>query len=338
MKRRFSLPAPWMTAGAYLLTLAALAGLIWAPAALLKGQDASLYGQPLTVEPAQGALTEEGRAYPLAQTMYDRTHVWSEQWLQWEDAGMNEAAARDALTDALDKLAEADVLDAQLTALCHDALSHAAQYAAGRDGMGFLDLRWTLFATRDGEILDPAKARDTQEQIFTAAYFLSATVEPRTGVPVALTLMAALKELPPAVVPAEVERCARAVNLSAELDKRLAAYSGGMKQRLLAACALLGQPQLLILDEPTAGLDPRERVRLRALLKELSRTRIVLVATHVVSDVESVADEILLLRAGQLVDKGTPGCLQDKYAPGGTLEDVYLHIFSEENDDASADP
>lgn len=153
-----------------------------------------------------------------------------------------------------------------------------------------------------------------------------------------LCYMAALKELPPAVVPTEVERCARAVNLSAELDKRLAAYSGGMKQRLLAACALLGQPQLLILDEPTAGLDPRERVRLRALLKELSRTRIVLVATHVVSDVESVADEILLLRAGQLVDKGTPGCLQDKYAPGGTLEDVYLHIFSEENDDASADP
>lgn len=188
MKRRFSLPAPWMTAGAYLLTLAALAGLIWAPAALLKGQDAGLYGRPLTVEPAQGALTEEGRAYPLAQTMYDRTHVWSEQWLQWEDAGMNEAAAREALTDALDKLAEADVLDAQLTARYHDALSHAAQYAAGRDGMGFLDLRWTLFATKDGEILDPAKARDTQEQIFTAAYFLSATVEPRTGVPVALTL------------------------------------------------------------------------------------------------------------------------------------------------------
>ena len=120
------------------------------------------------------------------------------------------------------------------------------------------------------------------------------------------------------------------VNLSDELDKRLAAYSGGMKQRLLLASALLGEPKLLILDEPTAGLDPKERVRLRQLLAELAQDRIILVATHVVSDVETVAKEILLLKGGRLVAQASVASLVEQYAPGGSLEDVYLHVFGEE--------
>ena len=86
----------------------------------------------------------------------------------------------------------------------------------------------------------------------------------------------------------------------------------------------------MILDEPTAGLDPKERVRLRHILQQLSRTCIVLVATHVVPDVEHVADEILLLKDGLLVDKAPPAQLIEAHAPGKTLEDVYLAVYGED--------
>ena len=144
-----------------------------------------------------------------------------------------------------------------------------------------------------------------------------------------LAYLSALKEIPRKAVPAEVDRVAAAVNLSDQLDKRLSAYSGGMKQRLLLASALLGDPRLLILDEPTAGLDPRERVRLRTLLASMAGDRIILVATHVVSDVESVATRVILLRAGQIVDAAPVPELIERYAPGQGLEEVYLAVFGE---------
>lgn len=144
-----------------------------------------------------------------------------------------------------------------------------------------------------------------------------------------LEYFAALKEVSRAQIPAEAERVAALVNLSDELDKRLSAYSGGMKQRLLAAQALIGDPRLLILDEPTAGLDPKERVRLRELMASLADERVILIATHVVPDVESVADGILLLRRGELADLGSPQELIEKYAPGHSLEDVYLTVFGD---------
>ena len=146
-----------------------------------------------------------------------------------------------------------------------------------------------------------------------------------------LAYLAALKEIPRPAVAAEVARVAGAVNLSDELDKRLSAYSGGMKQRLLLASALLGDPKLLILDEPTAGLDPKERVRLRQLLAGMATDRIILVATHVVSDVESVATQVVLLRDGQVVDMAPVPGLIERYAPGKGLEDVYLAVFGEED-------
>ena len=140
-----------------------------------------------------------------------------------------------------------------------------------------------------------------------------------------------LKEIPRQSVPGEVARVSQAVNLAQELDKRLGVYSGGIRQRLLLASALLGEiPGLLILDEPTAGLDPRERVRLRTLLAEMAAERVILVATHVVSDVESRC------RQGDS-SAGRPGSwmgplrrnLVERDAPGAGLEDVYLSECSE---------
>ncbi len=145
-----------------------------------------------------------------------------------------------------------------------------------------------------------------------------------------IAYVAALKEINKTETQKEILRVAKAVNLEFELDKKLGVYSGGMKQRLLLACALLGEPKILILDEPTAGLDPKERVRLRDLLKKLAQDCIILVATHTVSDVESIADGILLLREGSLVDFAPVESLVEKYAKGKGLEAVYLEVFKEE--------
>ena len=145
-----------------------------------------------------------------------------------------------------------------------------------------------------------------------------------------LVYMCALKEIPKKQVADEVLRVSNSVNLTQELSKKIGAYSGGMKQRLLAANALLGTPKVLILDEPTAGLDPKERVRLRELMAEVSKTAIVLIATHVVSDVESVADEIIILKEGKIVAMDDPQALIKKYAPNKDLEQVYLNIFGED--------
>ena len=100
-------------------------------------------------------------------------------------------------------------------------------------------------------------------------------------------------------------------------------YSGGMKQRLGIAQALLNRPQVLILDEPTAGLDPMERVRLRELIGEIGKSSIVLLSTHIVSDVEHIADHILLMKDGQLLWQG------EWKDSDGSLEEFYLREFRE---------
>ncbi len=145
-----------------------------------------------------------------------------------------------------------------------------------------------------------------------------------------LSYLCALKEIPARQTKQEILRVANLVNMDQFLPQRLGTYSGGMKQRLLIASALIGQPQLLILDEPTAGLDPKERIRLRRMLAEIAQKTTVLIATHVVSDIESVAKEILLLRQGILVGKASPKDFVEQYAPGGSMEDVYLAVFGEE--------
>lgn len=100
------------------------------------------------------------------------------------------------------------------------------------------------------------------------------------------------------------------VNLYEQREKRIGSLSGGMRQRLGVAQAILNDPKLLVLDEPTAGLDPGERIRFRNLISKLAPGRIILLATHIVSDVECIAKEILLLQKGNLVMQGTPAELE----------------------------
>jgi ABC-type multidrug transport system ATPase subunit len=103
-----------------------------------------------------------------------------------------------------------------------------------------------------------------------------------------------------------VEAVLELVNLHGAAGRRLGRFSGGMRQRVGIAQALLGDPQLLIVDEPTVGLDPEERVRFRNLLSEIAHGRLVILSTHIVSDVEAVASQIAVLRHGRLVALATP--------------------------------
>lgn len=118
--------------------------------------------------------------------------------------------------------------------------------------------------------------------------------------------MAALKGLDKKQAESRIESLIAMVNLGEEKGKKIGSYSGGMKQRILIAQALLNDPDILIMDEPTAGLDPSERIRIRNFLSEISENKIIIIATHIVSDIEFIAKEIILLKVGEIIDHGSP--------------------------------
>ncbi len=177
-----------------------------------------------------------------------------------------------------------------------------------------------------------------------------------------LSYIASLKGIPRDRAGKRVKELLGMLDLSAVADKKIRTFSGGMKQRVGIAQALLNNPQVLILDEPTSGLDPKERVRLRNLLSEYAGNKIVILSTHIVSDVEAIADKVLIMNAGQFITSGTveelaeqvKGKVWELTVPNEQArlwqadftvanyrhegEDVVLRIISEEEPDPGAVP
>ncbi|WP_352223568.1 ABC transporter ATP-binding protein [Bacillus sp. SM2101] len=127
-----------------------------------------------------------------------------------------------------------------------------------------------------------------------------------------LMYISALKGIKQQAAKKKIDELLEVVNLTEHRKRKIGKFSGGMKQRLGIAQALLNDPKVLVVDEPTAGLDPKERIRFRNLLSTISKDRIVLLSTHIVSDIEFIAKEIIVFKAGQLIQKDKPEELLQK--------------------------
>lgn len=157
-----------------------------------------------------------------------------------------------------------------------------------------------------------------------------------------LHYIGALKGMKHKACKEQTEENLKLTSLINSAHRRLSSFSGGMRQRVLLAAALLDDPEIVILDEPTSGLDPEERIKIRDHIAEIAKDRTILLATHVVSDIECIAEKVLLLSHGKLIKFDTPGALIEsigdelstdagvRVSDRATLEDVYLYYAEHE--------
>lgn len=155
----------------------------------------------------------------------------------------------------------------------------------------------------------------------------------------ALMLMANLKGIDKKSAEQDARHVLEIVNLSDSVDKKVGAFSGGMLRRLGIAQALLGDPEMIIFDEPTAGLDPEERLRFKNIVSRLSKDKTVIISTHIVEDIEAVCDKIIVMNDGRIIKSGSCSeieqCAKDKvyYVPvnaaAGLSESVVIQKYFE---------
>ena len=189
---------------------------------------------------------------------------------------------------------------------------------AGPNGAGkstFLKMLATLIRPTSGEVLlDHENIIRHPEKMRRVLGYLpqQAAVFPDLTAMEFLCYMAAMKQIPKKQAEKQIRELLDRFHLVSDAGKRLSDYSGGMKQRVGLACALLGKPDILIVDEPTAGLDPRERITVRNVLSEYAGEHIVLLSTHVISDIEVAASRLMIMKKGILLFDGAPGELMEQ--------------------------